>query len=49
MADFEDLTLLIQEWQNGSRQAGDALIAKLYPELKKLAPPSLSRATNSDV
>jgi RNA polymerase sigma factor (TIGR02999 family) len=37
MTDSGDLTLLIQEWQNGSRQAGDALIEKLYPELKKIA------------
>src|SRR4051812_22732546 len=33
----DDLTLLIQEWQRGSRDARDALIGKLYPELKKIA------------
>ena len=37
MANSDDLTLLIQQWQNGSREAGDAVIAKLYPELKKIA------------
>src|SRR5437588_12630968 len=37
MIDSRQLTVLIQEWQNGSRQAGDALIEKLYPELKKIA------------
>lgn len=37
MTHSDDLTLLIQEWQNGSREAGDALIEKLYPELKKIA------------
>ena len=37
MAPSDDLTLLIQQWQNGSRDAGDALIEKLYPELKKIA------------
>jgi RNA polymerase sigma factor (TIGR02999 family) len=37
MAHSDDLTLLIQQWQNGSREAGDALIEKLYPELKRIA------------
>jgi RNA polymerase sigma factor (TIGR02999 family) len=37
MVHSDELTLLIQQWQNGSREAGDALIEKLYPELKKIA------------
>jgi RNA polymerase sigma factor (TIGR02999 family) len=35
--DSKDLTLLIQSWQDGNRDAGDALMEKIYPELKKLA------------
>src|SRR5690242_17020148 len=37
MAHSDDLTLLIQQWQNGSREAGNTLIEKLYPDLKKIA------------
>jgi RNA polymerase sigma factor (TIGR02999 family) len=33
----KDLTLLIQSWQHGSREAGDVLMEKIYPELKKIA------------
>ena len=37
MEHSDDITLLIEEWRTGSREAGDLLIAKLYPELKKIA------------
>jgi RNA polymerase sigma factor (TIGR02999 family) len=37
MEHSDDITQLIEEWRNGSREAGDLLIAKLYPELKKIA------------
>ncbi len=43
MEHSDDITLLIQEWRNGSREAGDLLIAKLYPELKKIARASLKK------
>jgi RNA polymerase sigma factor (TIGR02999 family) len=39
----DDLTLLIQKWQGGNRQAGEALVEKLYPELKKIARVHLSK------
>jgi RNA polymerase sigma-70 factor, ECF subfamily len=42
MTHSDDLTLLIQQWQNGNREAGDALIEKLYLELKKIARAYLS-------
>jgi RNA polymerase sigma factor (TIGR02999 family) len=37
MEPSDDITLLIEEWRGGSREAGDLLIAKLYPELKRIA------------
>jgi hypothetical protein len=38
VAHCDELTILIEHWQKGSREAGDALMEKLYPELKKIAP-----------
>jgi ECF sigma factor len=37
MEPCDDITPLIEEWRGGSREAGDLPIAKLYPELKKIA------------
>lgn len=32
-----DITTLIQQWQMGDRGAGDQLVEKVYPELKRIA------------
>jgi RNA polymerase sigma factor (TIGR02999 family) len=37
-----DITTLIQRWQSGSREAGDRLVERVYPELKKIAKAYLS-------
>ena len=38
----DEVTTLIQQWRDGSREAADRLIEKVYPELKKIAGAYLS-------
>src|SRR5215471_2494539 len=40
----EQLTLLLQDWRKGNKQAGDRLMAIMYAELHKLAESHLRRA-----
>src|SRR5215469_1384476 len=43
-ASREQITLLLQDWSKGSKQAGDLVMAIIYAELHKLAESHLRRA-----
>jgi|SRR5215472_4260455 len=40
----EQITLLLQDWSKGNKQAGDLVMAIIYAELHKLAESRLRRA-----
>jgi len=46
-ADPQDITRLLQAWEQGDEEARDALFSRLYPELKRIAGRHLSRACDA--